>query len=241
MKGAAMPAHQVTISVDGTSHHIVPGLVQGSTLLGLALLAPSDQLLFEVAGDVDIPVSLSDLIVLTGGESFSIGDGCPRVLDNPIVRKAVTLTVNEQPLGHEQHARHAKLTGAEIQTRAGVPLDAELWLDLQGLADERIGGAHRLILREGYTFFTKERDLDEGCNGSEHEIKPVHVRVDDADHTILPGTYSALDLKQRFSIPQDYALERVMDGKFCPVDDSATITIHGGEVFISHVRRGGSS
>lgn len=236
-----MPAHQVSISVDGTSHNIVPGLVQGSILLGLAPLAPSDQLLFEVDGDIDIPVSPTDLIVLKGGETFSIGDGCPRVSDNPTVRKGVKLIVNDRESERGQHPQHAKLTGAEIKARAGTPSGEELWLDLKGLADERVADTQHLILRDGYTFFTKELDVDGGCNGSGHELEPVHLKVDGVDRTILPGTYSALDLKQRFGIPQDYALEEVVDGKFCPVGDLAIVTIHGGEVFISHVPRGGSS
>jgi len=76
---------------------------------------------------------------------------------------------------------------------------------------------------------------------NEHGTKPVHMRADDVDRTIDAGTYSVIDLKMKFGIPADYAMEQVKDGKFCPIEDTASVTIHGGEVFISHVRRGGSS
>ncbi len=236
-----MPAHLVSISVDGTTHNIVPSLVQGYTLLNLVPLLPSDQLLFEVDGDVDVPITPIDVIVLKGGEVFSIGDGCPRISDNPTVRKSLRLSVNDQVFELRHHPRHAKLTGAEIKALAVIPVGAELWLDLKGLADERIDDNQLLILRDGYTFFTKAPDADQGCNGSSHELNPVQVKVDDVDRSILPGVYSVQNLKQRFSIPMDYALEQVVDGKFYSLSESEAVTINGGEVFISHVPRGGSS
>lgn len=76
---------------------------------------------------------------------------------------------------------------------------------------------------------------------NEHSAKPVHFKVDDIEHAIKPGSYSVTDIKHRFGVALDYALEQVIDGKFCPIDDKADVTIHGGEAFISHVKRGGSS
>lgn len=236
-----MPAHQVPISVDGITHNIVPGLVQGNTLLALTPLAPSDQLLFEVDGDIDIPVSPTDLIVLKGGETFSIGDGCPRISDNPSVRKPVPLVVNERLFDHEHHPQHAKLTGAEIKGRAGTPPGEALWLDLKGLADERIDDAHRLILREGYTFFTKALDPNEDCECSQQGSKTVHVSVNTVEQTILAGKYSVIDLKHLFNIPQDYEFIQVTDGKFNSLSNEVVVSICGGEVFVGHVRQGASS
>lgn len=236
-----MPAHQVPISVDGTTHNIVPGLVQGNTLLALAPLSPSDQLLFEVDGDIDIPVSPTDLIVLKGGETFSIGDGCPRISDNPSVRKAVPLVVNERESDHQHHPQHAKLTGAEIKGRAGTPAGEALWLDLKGLADERINDAYRLILREGYTFFTKALDPNEGCECNQQGSKTVHISVNSVEQTILAGNYVVTDLKRLFSIPPDYEFIQVTDGKFNSLSNETIVLICGGEVFVGHVSQGASS
>lgn len=236
-----MPAHQVSISVDGVSHNIVPGLVQGNILLALAPISPSDQLLFEVDGDIDIPISPTDFIVLKGGETFSIGDGCPRISDNPSVRKAVSLVVNQCVSDHEHHPQHAKLTGAEIKGRAGTPPAEELWLDLKGLADEHINDAHRLILREGYTFFTRALDSNEGCECTQQGSKFVHISVNAVKQTILAGNYLVVDLKILFSIPTDYEFVQVTGGKFSNLSNEAVISICGGEVFVGHVRQGASS
>lgn len=236
-----MPAHQVTISVDGATHNITPGLVQGTLLLGLVQLAPNDQLLFEVDGDIDIPVSPTDLIALKGGETFSIGDGCPRVSDNPIVRKGVKLTVNDQELDHDHQARHAKLTGAEIKARAGTPLKDELWLDLKGLADERVDDAQSLILRDGYLLFTKKPDKENGGDCCEQGTHTVRVSVNSVEHSILAGNYAVSELKRIFGVPADYDFDQVRDGKFTSISDETIVSICGGEVFVSHVCQGASS
>lgn len=236
-----MPAHQVTISVDGATHNITPGLVQGTLLLGLVQLAPHDQLLFEVDGDIDIPVSPDDLIALQGGETFSIGDGCPRISDNPIVRKDVKLAVNDQEVDPGHHVKHAKLTGAEIKTRAGTSPDEELWLDLKGLADERVSDTQCLILREGYRLFTKKKDQANGCDCSEQGPHTVRVSVNSVEHSITAGKHAVSELKRIFGVPADYDFDQVLDGKFTSISNDAVLTICGGEVFVSHVCQGASS
>jgi ethanolamine utilization protein EutQ (cupin superfamily) len=42
-------------------------------------------------------------------------------------------------------------------------------------------------------------------------------------------------------VPQADELEQVIDGKLTPLPDGGAVTIKGGEVFMSHVRSGGSS
>ena len=37
------------------------------------------------------------------------------------------------------------------------------------------------------------------------------------------------------------ALDQVVEGVFQPLEDDQRITLKGGEVFVSHVRQGGSS
>lgn len=236
-----MPAHQVTISVDGATHNITPGLVQGTLLLGLVQLAPHDQLLFEVDGDIDIPVLPDDLIALKGGETFSIGDGCPRISDNPIVRSGVSLTVNDQVLDLSQHTKHAKLKGAEIKDRAGISSEEELWLDLKGLADERVDDTKCLILREGYQLFTRKKDQASGCDCSEQGTYTVRVSVNSVEHSIIAGTYAVSELKRIFGVPADYDFDQVFEGKFTTISNEAMQTICGGEIFVSHVCQGASS
>ena len=69
----------------------------------------------------------------------------------------------------------------------------------------------------------------------------VKITVDGKQHDIRPGEYVVAQLKTEVGVPANYELEELRDGTMVPLDDNATIRICGGESFISHVRRGGSS
>lgn len=69
----------------------------------------------------------------------------------------------------------------------------------------------------------------------------VEVEVDGHKHKVKPAEYSVAELKELVRVPAEKVLEQKIDGKFTPLEDGARIKISGGEVFISHVRRGGSS
>lgn len=76
----------------------------------------------------------------------------------------------------------------------------------------------------------------------EHEHGPfVHVLVDDVQREIKRGQYEVSALKHELGVPPDYEFDLVINGVFDPLADGAKIKIAGGEVFVSHVRRGGSS
>jgi hypothetical protein len=49
------------------------------------------------------------------------------------------------------------------------------------------------------------------------------------------------EFKVEVGVASDLELDQVVDGVFQPLDDNAEVHIKGGEVFISHVRQGGSS
>lgn len=148
-----MPAKAVQITVDREVRSITPGAVRGQTIMALANLAVGEQVLLEVAGDVDIPLASTDLIFIRGGEAFSIGGGTPPVEDNPIVRQAAAATLNGQPIPHNGQPARAKTTGAQLKVLANAG-DVHLWCDLDGLADEIVEDHDRLILQPSDQFFT---------------------------------------------------------------------------------------
>jgi hypothetical protein len=79
---------------------------------------------------------------------------------------------------------------------------------------------------------------------SEQEHKPpkkVTVTVDRKEHQVRPGDYVVSAFKQEVHVDPAKELDQIINGAITPLDDTATITIHGGEVFISHVRTGGAS
>lgn len=154
-----MPAQKVSITVDRQARSIKPGAARGLDLINLANLGQDEQLLLEVAGDVDIPLSPKDVIFIRGGEQFSICDGTPAVADNPRVRKPHKLMLNDMQLPEGQESHHAKLTGAELKALIGGG-DVDLWADLDGIADEIIGDNDRVVLQIQDRFFTVPREED---------------------------------------------------------------------------------
>ncbi len=69
----------------------------------------------------------------------------------------------------------------------------------------------------------------------------VAVTVDGQRKEIAAGDYVVSSLKMKLAIPADYDLDQVVHGEFRPLADNAHVKIEGGEHFVSHVRRGGSS
>jgi len=76
---------------------------------------------------------------------------------------------------------------------------------------------------------------------SEGNKKRVKVDVDNHPHHVLPGTYLVSDFKVLVGVPAEKDLDQVINGNLTTLSDTDQLTISGGEVFFSHVRRGGSS
>jgi len=71
--------------------------------------------------------------------------------------------------------------------------------------------------------------------------KKVEVTVDQKKHRVRPGEWVVADFKREVKVDAALELDQIVDGQLVPLDNGATITIRGGEVFISHVPQGGSS
>lgn len=69
----------------------------------------------------------------------------------------------------------------------------------------------------------------------------VTVTVDGQPKQVERGKHVVSEFKAIVGVPADYELDQVVDGEFRPLADDATIHVKGHEVFVSHVRRGGSS
>lgn len=71
--------------------------------------------------------------------------------------------------------------------------------------------------------------------------KKVKVDVDNHPKHVAPGEHVVAVFKGLVDVPADKDLDQVIDGNLTTLSDDATITVRGGEVFFSHVRRGGAS
>jgi hypothetical protein len=88
----------------------------------------------------------------------------------------------------------------------------------------------------------KEHEIPPGSQDhSEHGKDKVTVTVDGIKKRVHRGTYVIAELKAALDVDPSRALDQVINGEFKPLDDAQRITIKGDEVFVSHVRQGGSS
>ncbi len=76
-------------------------------------------------------------------------------------------------------------------------------------------------------------------SGKDQEFVPI--TVDGNLKHVLEGRHIVSTLKAEVGVPKDYELDQVIQGEFQALADDAPIHIKGHEVFVSHVRRGGSS
>ena len=97
-------------------------------------------------------------------------------------------------------------------------------------------------LRDVERLEKEERELIKEEHEQDHDHKHlVRVKVDNEFHDVRPGDYRVSEFKEIVGVPAAKELEQIIDGVMTPLSDDAIICIKGGEVFVSHVRRGGSS
>lgn len=71
--------------------------------------------------------------------------------------------------------------------------------------------------------------------------KKVKIEVDNHPEHVAPGAYVVSEFKVLVKIPADKDLVQVINGELTTLNDTASITITGDEVFFSHARHGGAS
>lgn len=71
--------------------------------------------------------------------------------------------------------------------------------------------------------------------------KLVQVTIDNKPKTIQAGNYTVTELKRVLEVDPSRVLDEVIGGEFKELPDNGTVHIKGGEIFVSHVRRGQSS
>lgn len=87
---------------------------------------------------------------------------------------------------------------------------------------------------------TQAKDAVHGGKQDKPE-KKVEVTVDQKERKVRPGSYTVSDFKREVKVDDALALDQLVNGTLTALDDGQTIDIRGGEVFVSHVRQGGSS
>jgi|GEM_PF-761892 len=145
----------VSITISSETFDVEAGLVAGSDLINLATLTGNQQLLLDRKDGIDIPVLPTDLIIIDGGEAFSVGDGDPPIEENPCLRKPIHFFFNGKKMTGGDALKLAKLTGSELAALDPDRQDGDgLFADLAGLADEPIKPDSRIIIQDKDRFIT---------------------------------------------------------------------------------------
>lgn len=79
-----------------------------------------------------------------------------------------------------------------------------------------------------------------GDHGDHGDAALALVTVDNVEKHVRRGRWVVSAFKAAVDVDASKELDQVIDGQLTPLDDTASITIHGHEVFISHVRTGQS-
>ncbi len=78
----------------------------------------------------------------------------------------------------------------------------------------------------------------------EHDPQPgpiVTITVNNVPKSIHRGQQTVVAIKNVGGVPIADDLDQLIDGKLQALPDDGAVTIKGGEVFVSHVKDGGSS
>jgi hypothetical protein len=84
----------------------------------------------------------------------------------------------------------------------------------------------------------KQKQLDRPKPEPGPEVK---ITINKVVKLIHRGRHTVVEIKKLGDIPLADELEQLIDGKLTPLPDDGSVTIKGGEIFMSHVRSGGSS
>ena len=212
---------EVKVFYCGEPANIEAGLVVGRQLIGLANLEGSDQLLLERDDDIDIPVEAADLIIIDGGERFSVGDGDPPIISNPKLRRPIRFVLNGERIAGDRALRMAKLSGAELKALDENSESGDgLFAELKDLADEPIGDDATIIVQDKDRFITtppgnvgevaQKRDLfDQHLDDAEAVYGPLSVEPHSQGTLVMR---EALELPSHWQPNQVDLLVHVHDG-----------------------------
>ena len=69
----------------------------------------------------------------------------------------------------------------------------------------------------------------------------VTITINNKPYEVHRGRQTVAYLKELGEVPQNFELDEVKDGQLVQLDDDASVTIKGGEVFKSNLKVGHSS
>ena len=118
----------------------------------------------------------------------------------------------------------------ELRALLGIAEGDEIWLKIADPYDDEL--------------ITGTKKVDLTRPGVEHiyvKKRIVSIRINYKEYQIARGNHAVNELKELAGVKLSHELDQLIEHQLLPLDDSATITIVGGEQFFAHVRDGSSS
>jgi hypothetical protein len=84
-------------------------------------------------------------------------------------------------------------------------------------------------------------DANGAVDGDASRRDVVSVTINDVPKDVHRGRQTVADIKKLGSVPLADELGQVIEGKLTPLADAGSVTIKGGEVFVSHPKDSSSS
>jgi hypothetical protein len=180
----------VSIVINNQNIEIKPSLYTGAEIQNLVNLCNEERIFLDLENDVDIPISASDLLVIEGGEVFSVGTS--DAPDNPNLINSKKVTINGQII---EEVSSAKIKGQLLKKYLSEDIsDKVIYLELANTPDYLLKDEESIILNDSlkFLFVTKSNsDEDvpdlEDCACSNH-CPPKHqkykIKVDKVKHKV---------------------------------------------------------
>jgi len=178
------------ININGKQIQLKSGLYKGAKLIELANLLGDERILLDIKNDVDVPITASDLIVIEGGETFSVGvSDAP---DNPNLVNSNEVTINGQTI---EEVSSAKIEGKVLKKYLFEDIsDKVIYLELANTPDYLLKDEESILLTGSLRFLlvtksNSDEDMPdlEDCACS-NQYPPKHqkykIKVDKVKHKV---------------------------------------------------------
>ncbi|MBR8842859.1 multiubiquitin domain-containing protein [Pseudoalteromonas sp. JC3] len=165
-----------------TNIRLESGLYKGVKIYELLSVVEGEQLYLEQEGEIDIPVSKNDLVLIKGTEKFVSGNS--NLPNNHKLLRPISFSINGEERGNLDRA---KLSGQQIKDDIQLG-NVALYLTLDNMPDYLLGDEEQLIISHEIAFLAVEKlesddsapDLEDcACNpcGPGHKQK-YKIKVD---------------------------------------------------------------
>lgn len=78
-------------------------------------------------------------------------------------------------------------------------------------------------------------------HNNDHGNSFVSITINDIERSIHRGRQTVVEIKTVGEVPLNHALEQIIYSQIIPLEDNGSVVIKGDEVFVSHIKDGGSS